>query len=221
LIKQETHVKLSTYEFIVRPWHIRGTMKKNLPKKETEILSKSLHYLFMGELKDICKNLSLPTNGKKGEIIQRILVFLSEGTVLKTPKFPEASIAEKNQTYPLKPKTLILHCSYKNDDATRNFMKKLVGPHFHFTAFGQDWIKQCWLESKPPTYQQFAEFWEEEYQSRKGKKASPKQEWAYLNFVQSYLKKQPNSTHEKIAQEWEKERSKQKKLAITILKKFI
>lgn len=194
---------------------------KHLSAKDLKTLSVALYYLHVSELKEICSKLKLPANGKKGEIIQRILTFLKVGKVIKTPQLPEISKAKKGKTYPLSPKTLILHGAYKNDLKTRKFMKKLVGSHFHFTAFGQDWIKEKWFRGDPPTYMEFAEFWQKEHLARKEKKAKPKEEWAYLTFIQRYLKKRPKGSKAKIAFEWEKERSAQKEKAEEVLMKII
>jgi len=57
--------------------------------------------------------------------------------------------------------------------------------------------------------------------ARKNKQATPNKEWAYLNFVQSYLKKHPKCTHQDISRGWEKERLAQKKIANAILDKVL
>ncbi len=194
---------------------------KKLSDKEAKILKEALNYLLVSELKDFCKKLKLPINGKKGEIIHRILLFLKDGKIIRTLEFPDVSIAKKNHLYPLSPKTRILQGSYKNDDATRSFMKTLAGENFHFTAFGQDWIKGRWLDGDPPTYLEFAKFWQNENRARKKRKALPKREWAYLNFIQRYQGKNPNSSQTKTAMAWKIEREKQKLRAEKILQKFI
>lgn len=186
--------------------------------QQIKILTNALHYLFVGELKELCRQLKLPIKGKKPELIQRIVVFLESGEIYNAPKYPEASLAKKHKSYPLHPKTLVLHGAYKNDLATRNFMKSLIGEHFHFTVYGQDWIKQKWFDGSPPTYMELASFWEKEYQARKGKKSPLKREWAYLNFIRDYLEKNPNSSQEEITQAWEKERLKQKREVELIVK---
>lgn len=190
---------------------------KVLPNSELEILSTALHYLHMTELKDLCKKLKLPTFGKKGEIIRRICRYLKDGTILQKPIIPEISKA-KNLKSKLTPSSLILKGSYKNDDATRKFMKTLVGNHFHFTAFGQEWIQNRWMRGNPPNYSEFAAFWKLEYEERKKRKASPKQEWAYLNFIQTYGKKYGTATQQEIVKAWEQERKKQKGKVLQILK---
>ncbi len=191
-----------------------------MSQKNISELQTALHYLNMGELKDVCEHLHIPFSGKKGEVIRRILYFLKSGEILTSPLIPAVSKAKKGVAYPLSPKTLILLGSYKNDQNTRLFMQKLVGTHFHFTAFGQDWIKEQWLAGTPPTYQEFANFWQREYETRQKRTATPKKEWAYLNFIQHYLEKNPNAKRKEIADAWKKERLAQVKKAQKILRSY-
>ena|SRR5581483_10482568 len=187
---------------------------------DTNVLEEALYYLHVEELKDILERLNLPTSGKKGEIILRILTFVKEGVITKKPAIPKASQAQAGTSYPLHPKTLILHGSYKNDAVTRQFMKTLIGEHFHFTAFGQDWIKERWLKAKPPTYADFAAFWQKEWDARKKRKKMPKQEWVFLNFIQRYMKEYPKAPQKEMTKAWEKERKAQVEKAYRIIQKL-
>jgi hypothetical protein len=144
-------------------------------------------------------------------------MFMDTGKVVKVPPIPENSKAKKGIKYSLSAKSLILHGHYKNDLETRLFMKKLVGEHFHFTAFGIDWIHERWMAEDPPTYSEFADFWSEEMQARKERKAQPKQEWAYLSFIQKQLSDNPDMSRDKIMTLWEAERKKKSQIA----KKYI
>jgi hypothetical protein len=125
-------------------------MEKELSAAEIKTLREMLPYMNLKELKEACQILALPASGQKGEIIQRIYSFCEKGIVLTPSKVPEVSIAKK---------TLILKGAYKNDAKTRAFLKSMIGEHFHFTAFGQDWIKERWLAGNPPTYKEFADYW--------------------------------------------------------------
>jgi len=140
------------------------------------------------------------------ELIQRIQIFIETGKLFEKVPIPKNSKAKRKQLYPLEPDTLILFGNYKNDLKTRLFFKEMIGEYFHFTAFGIDWINDRWFNGNPPTYREFAKFWEAEYSRRKKEKPSPKQEWAYIIFVQNYLAQNPSAKREAIMQEWEKER---------------
>ncbi len=134
----------------------------------------ALYFLKIKELEDLATNLQVPIDGPKAEIIERIMHYLSTGTLLPIKPLPQTSRAMKNQSYPLRPETYILFGSYKNDAKTREFFKTLIGPHFHFTSFGIDWINARWKAGKPPTYQEFADMWQKEYEKRKKSRRPPK-----------------------------------------------
>ena len=187
--------------------------------KDLEELKIALNYMLVSELKKVCERLHIACFGKKGDVIRQIIHFVSSGKTLSPQTIPDRSKAKKGTNYPLAPTTLILLGSYKNDLQTRLFMKRLVGEHFHFTAFGQDWIKSRWLQGNPPTYREFAHFWQKEYEARKKRPATPKKEWAYLNFIQQYLAKHPKGSKQEIAKAWQKERLLQARKADTLLKK--
>lgn len=106
--------------------------------KQIKELSESLNYLKTEELKEILKKYGLPLSGKKGELIERLLAYAKGKKNPKSQIIPSFSIAKRGHSYPLKKTTLILKGSYKNDSDTRAFFKKIIGDHFHFTAFGQD-----------------------------------------------------------------------------------
>lgn len=171
-------------------------------------LKESFNYLKMQELKSLINRFSLENKGKKGELIDRLLHYLYTGKKLTSKKFPEASLAKPGKIYPLAPKTLMLKDAYKNDLETRLFFKKLIGDHFHFTAYGIDWLNERWQKGKPPTYREFADMWQKEYIERKSKRAAPKEEWAYISFVQDFLDHCPNSSRTKIMTAWKNERIK-------------
>lgn len=175
----------------------------------------------MGELKDICLKLNISDKGKKGPIIARILYFVEIGKVIMEPKIPEISKAKRGHVYPLSPDGLILKGAYKNDLKTREFFKKLVGRHFHFTAFGIDWVNDRWLEGKPPTYQEFAAMWQTEYEKDKQAKRPPKEEWAYINFTQRFIVSHPDAPRAEIMGAWEMERQRQKEMVNKILQEII
>ena len=172
----------------------------------------------MGELKEICSQLNLPSSGKKVMLINRVVEFITTGNILKDPVIPEVSLAKKGNSYPLSKDTLILKGAYKNDLKTRLFFKKLIGKHFHFTAFGLDWIMEQWLKGKPPTYQEFAHMWQYQYEQAK---LAPKKEWAYINFIQNLIKQHPNLSKTDQLNAWKQEQAKQKKVVDSILKNLI
>ena len=172
----------------------------------------ALCFLTVAELKFLCQKVGVSAVGKKGDIIARLRTYFKTGETVSLPAIPSASKAQKGKESLLSPETLILKGVYKNDLKTRAFMKTLVGDDFHFTAFGQDWIKERWIVGNPPTYGEFARFWRGEKTRRQRQKAQPKEEWAYLNFTQQYLEMNPQATRQEITQAWEQERQRKVQL---------
>ncbi|HQS84703.1 MAG: hypothetical protein B7Y25_07240 [Alphaproteobacteria bacterium 16-39-46] len=191
-----------------------------IPHQNLNSLKESLNFLHMEELKEICTKLLLPTQEKKGALILRILHFIEFGKVIKAPKIPDISCARRGENYPLHPTTCILKGNYKNDLTTRLFFKKLIGEHFHFTAFGVDWLNNRWIQGKPPTYQEFADMWTNEIKRRKEEGSHPKEEWAYINFTQKFMRQNPNSQRHELLEAWEKERQRQKENVTKIMQMF-
>jgi hypothetical protein len=189
--------------------------------KNIDLLKTSLNYLHVSELKEFCEKLTLFTKGKKPSLIARILHFLTNGEKLESPLYPANSLAKNKKIYELKKDAIMLKGAYKNDLKTRIFFKNLIGPHFHFTAFGIDWLEEKWLAGTPPTYQEFANMWKHEYEFRKVNGSTPKEEWAYINFVKNYVSKNTKAGRKEILEKWELERLKHKNLAIKILAEFL
>lgn len=178
----------------------------------------ALYFLKMGELKKLCYKLNLSHTGVKGEIIERIKHFVTTGKILEVPEIPSVSHPRKGASYPLASGTLMLMGAYKNDAKTRAFFKKLIGPHFHFTAFGIDWLNARWKAGNPPTYQEFADMWQKEVEKRKHQKPQPKQEWALITFVQKYMEMYPNASKETVMKEWHKIREEKVAIVYSYLK---
>lgn len=151
-------------------------------KQTIDYLHSLLLYFNMQELRDLAQNLNLSRAGLKLQLIQKIMSKLSGGqhVLSSAPQYSAKRQKEAN----LAPEKLILQAEYKNNLRIRLFFKDLIGEHFHFTVFGHDWLKARWAHNQPPTYQEFADFWQQEYALRKqGKREKPKEEWAYLTYL--------------------------------------
>ncbi len=181
--------------------------KKLLNAHELNDLHEALYYMKINELKGLCATYSLPIKGNKVALINRITVFIETGKVVHLQEIPSISKANKNRIdYSLELDALMLYGAYKNDAKTRSFFKTVFGNHFHFTAFGIDWLNERWISGNPPTYREFALFWQQEYLNRKQTKVVPKKEWAYINFTQQFLIHNPAASKKEIITAWEKER---------------
>ena len=184
-------------------------MKIPINPIDAEILSKALLFLHVDELKEITRDFELHERGKKIELITRIIHFLTTGEKINTPSFPATSCGKAIKNLHLTPQTKILKGQYKNDLKTRLFLKQLLGDHFHFTAFGIDWLNEQWMQGKPPTYQEFANMWQKTYDEQKTNPLPAKAEWAYINFIKNFLAAYPQADRDTVMHAWHTERLKQ------------
>lgn len=180
---------------------------KYLPEDEQIQFKEALSYMHVDELKLQLEQLGLSSKGfNKNELIQRLVHYAVTGKELPPAEIPAISRTSRSVPNVLDPKTLMLFGSYKNDLETRNFFKKLIGNHFHFTAQGIVWLRERWLQGNPPTYADFANEWQAEYERNKEQKRPPKQEWAYIRFVQEYMQKFPKAHKKEINEAWQVKR---------------
>ncbi len=184
-------------------------------------LQKSLMFLYVHELKNYCEKLSLTTKGKKIILAARIMHFLKTQEKNSITPYPKSSLAKKNNLQQPALHALMLKGAYKNDLQNRLFFKSIIGNHFHFTAFGIDWLEEQWLSGTPPTYEQFIHMWKNEYAFRSIYKVAPKQEWAYINFIQTYSNMHPHACKDDIIHHWNIERTKHKKLVDQLIQTII
>jgi hypothetical protein len=194
-------------------------MNTSFSDSQIKKIENSLLFLNVSELKQVAKNLGLIFSKTKLELIDSIIYFLKTGIDKPSLIIPAVSKAKKGRSYQLLPNALMLHGSYKNDLKTRIFFKELIGPHFHFTAFGIDWLNSRWIFGNPPTYLEFSTMWQEQYLKSKTEKIAPKKEWAFINFVQNFLKDNQNSNKLIILNAWNVEREKNKEFVFSFLTK--
>ncbi|HEV2600822.1 MAG TPA: hypothetical protein VGT41_00855 [Candidatus Babeliales bacterium] len=194
---------------------------KQLSHDELIQLQEALAYLHVEELKVQLEQLQLSPRGfNKHELICRLMHYATTGQELPPLQIPTVSKAVRGIVYPLTPNTRMLYGTYKNDLATRNFFKQLIGPHFNFTAQGIDWLREQWLAGNPPTYAEFTQEWQAEYERNKKEKRPPKQEWAYIRFVQRYMEQCLTASKKEVLNAWNEKRQEYVQAVHTIFKKI-
>ena len=191
-----------------------------LTSEQLQQLEESLYFLHVKELKNILNDLNLSKKTGKVEIINAILLFIKRGKMPKKLSYPSISCARKGEHFPLCLDTLIKYGSYKNDLRTRLFLRSCIGEHFHFTVFGHDWIKEQWKKGEPPTYKEFCDYWQKQYEKNKVQKPEPKKEWRFIRFTQEILKRDPFLTSDQIRFAWMKERMKNVKIVELLITKI-
>ncbi len=120
------------------------------PTEKGGLLKTSLLYLHVKELQDFCKKLQCTSDGKKIDLVFRLIALYGTGKKTTLKDYPPQSIRSKRHPPALSMTSLILKGTDKNDLKTRLFFKEHIGSYFHFTAFGIDWIQERWLEGSPP-----------------------------------------------------------------------
>ena len=181
------------------------------------MLHEALHFAKMAELREMCALLYLPDVGKKGQLIERIMTFVRTGVIQQPPRIPDSARVKSYPPQSVAVNALMLYGSYKNDAKTRDFFKQLIGPQFHFTAFGIDWLNDCWMAGNPPTYQEFADYWIAETARRKKHPEDPKQEWRYIRFVQAMNIEHPDASKDELMTAWKNAQAKQAAYAHRII----
>lgn len=191
-----------------------------LELEKLQQLRQSLYFLHVLELRGVAANLMINVSGVKSVLIETIYTFLATGEKAEPKKIPKRSCVSANFTknqIAISKDMLILKGAYKNDNKTRLFFKSLIGSHFHFTAAGIDWINSRWFDGNPPTYQEFADYWQKAYELCKLKKPEPKKEWALLTFVKQFMKQHPKANKIAIFKAWHEERLKHVELVYKLL----
>lgn len=171
-----------------------------------ERIREALLFLKVSELRALSLSLGFVMTGKKEQLINRLLHFLKTGALLESVPFPPSAYAPKGYRAVLAKEARMFYKTHRHDLKTRLFFKQLIGPHFHFTAFGIDWLEGRWRVGKPPSYQEFAVMWEAEYQKRKMCPAPPKQEWAFIRFSQAFRERFPDTPRSRLLAAWMNQR---------------
>lgn len=108
---------------------------KKLSNDEQIELKEMLSHLHVSELESLLEQLNLSSKSfNKSELVTRLFHYAITGQELSPVEIPAASKAPRGSVLILAPHTRMFYGSYKNDLATRNFFKKLIGNHFHFIA---------------------------------------------------------------------------------------
>jgi hypothetical protein len=184
-----------------------------------EILD-ALQYMRLDELKRFCAPpRTIPIDGEKKLVIKRVKHYLETGEILHAFPTPPVSLAKPFTHYPLTPDTLILQGAYRADDPTRTLIRSLIGIHFNFTEFGQNWIETRWDFGSPPTYTEFAKAWQEEFELRRklDYQSVSEDDQLYLNFAKSYTGTHPSALKREIDHVWEKTRADKSTKALEVL----
>lgn len=94
------------------------------------------YYYLKEELVTFCRENSLPTNGNKEELTNRVHEFLKTGRIIKSSK----KHAKKSSNIVLDESSLI-EDDFVCTEVHREFFKKKIGDRFSFNVAFQKWLK--------------------------------------------------------------------------------
>jgi hypothetical protein len=131
---------------------------------QVDELKRAIVFMKMHELRDACQLCGIPSNGRKQELIERILSRI-QGFTHSSHSNQTKLRRRGEQEFRLD--ALMFPETYTNGAMSRAFLTRQIGNHFRFTVFGMDWIHERWAAGQVPTFSEFIEFWQKEYQRRK------------------------------------------------------
>lgn len=191
---------------------------------DLSLLDDAIYYLKVPELEYYITTLGIAAGPRKESMIAALLQFAgrSPAPTDRPAAEPPGLSAEARRTLQTRfaPQTHIVPGHYTNGPASRARFKQLIGPHFSFTSYGMEWIRRQWAAGSCPTYQDFATFWQTEFERRKAGGAYTSKKT--LQRVQ-FFRKMGGKGLSKIELEraWSAERERQAGVARAILERII
>ncbi|MFS0560080.1 DUF6434 domain-containing protein [Terribacillus sp. 179-K 1B1 HS] len=163
------------------------------------------YYWLKEELVQFCRENGLPVSGSKMEITARIESFLREGIVEK-PK-QKQSRKRKKTAKPLSRTTIITE-NHRCSQNVREFFKKEIGEHFHFSTYIQNYFR----ENVGKTYEDAIIAWHEE-EARKQDPAYKKDiapQFEYNRFIRKFFAdpKNKGKTRSQAIEAWNEKKSR-------------
>ncbi len=173
---------------------------------DLDVIEGSIYFLKVPELKQLLTDAGLKPSGSKQTMINSLIAYAKgDSNRPSAPQLSDGERALRQQANQYDPTVFIVPGVYTNNRKSRELFHTLIGHHFSFTTFGMDWIKDRWAEGTCPTYQAFAEFWQEEYMRRKNKGAfKSKQTLQRVQFFRAM--KDRNLSKGELEDAWTRER---------------
>ena len=141
-------------------------------------------YWLKEELHAFCRSTGISTTGGKQELADRITVYLQTGKIVKpVPKEKAKSKFDWNNAE-IDLDTEITD-NYKNSENVRAFMKREIGPHFHFNTAFMKWTKQ----NVGKTMREAITAWKQLYVSKNSKnhQTTISSQFEYNTYIRDFL----------------------------------
>ena len=160
-------------------------------------------YWLKEDLLGFCRANGLPSSGSKQALSERIVSFLTTGSV------PSPRPAAKRRTAAMMPETFtretVIGPGWRCSQALRAFFLQEIGPQFHFNGVMRDFIK----EGAGRTLQEAMDAWEaDRSQPRTEKEIAP--QFEYNRHFREYFKTHPGATREEAIAAWKMKKAQRK-----------
>lgn len=159
------------------------------------------YYWLKEELYRFCKDISLPANGSKKELTDRIYIYLKTGDIL----IPENKKTPKSYNKELKiTLNSVIPKGYKNDEKHREFFKSVIGSHFKFNVQFMNWMK----DNHGKSYQEAISEWLKIQNYKKsGKKTVISGQFEYNQYTRDFFKANKDYSREDAIKCWKYKKS--------------
>jgi hypothetical protein len=195
-------------------------MRAALSQTDLKNLESAIYFLKVTELKQICEKFNQCHKGSKQDLINTLLAFArGDDNYSPNKQISAAEQALRDNANSYDPGVYLVPGVYTNNKASRAILLELIGRHFTFTSYGMDWIKAQWHEGNCPSYLEFADYWQTEYQKRKNRDDfASKQTLKRVNFFREM--KGENLSKQELEKAWAVERAKQATTAFSLFSKM-
>ena len=161
-------------------------------------------YWLKSELAGFCKEIGISSSGGKIEISDRIVKYLKTGEIPK--KHATTKTKLQKATLPITKETII-GIEYRSYKEKKEFMKSVIGSHFHFTIHLLDYVKRY---SGVKKYADLINEWYLEQERKKDpdfiKEISP--QFEYNIYIRDFLKDNPDKSKKEAIEYWKIKRAR-------------
>ena len=191
-------------------------MGEALNKTDLKRLESAIYFLKVTELKQICEKFNQCNRGSKQDLINTLLAYARGDKNYSTNKqLSEAEKTLRANADRYDSSVYIVPGVYTNNKVSRTVLIDLIGRHFTFTSYGMNWIKAQWHSGHCPSYLEFADYWQAEYQKRKNRDDfASKQTLQRVNLFREM--KGENLSKQELEKAWAIERTKQATTAFSL-----
>ena len=160
------------------------------------------YYWLKADLIVFCRENGLPTTGSKGQLTERIKIYLHTGQIVKPKRSSRARVAKKMPTtFTLE---TLIGDNWRCSQELRAFFEAEIGPTFHFNKFMRDFIRR---DGCGQSLQTAIDGWQLEKQKPKGTSQIEPQ-FEYNRHMRDYFLQNKGATREEAIRAWKEKKAK-------------